>query len=402
MSDGQGGTNTATVDGSVAAQADDAILQVSDAAGREDAAIPLDIRSSLADADGSETLELTVNGVPEDAVLSAGVDQGDGSWTLQPDELDGLTVTPAGHDDTDFTLTVTATTREADGDTAGSTDTITVNVDAVADAPELSVTHARGFAGESVPLDIRSGLTDMDGSERLEIRIAGLPQGASLNVGVDHGGGTWVVPGDELEEVSLELPDDVAEDLDLRVTAIAMDSDDQETPVTQTLRVQVDSPELDVEPEPPKMEGGGPAMEPPRDFSAMDQLAREVEQTVAESLDLGELPNSYYSGGVPVAEVGLPTRVEPTDWQHVDFGHIREVREAPTRTAPEPAVALADHSEGIEDPEEHIFTDDAKSHSAGRPSGVWAWIWSLFRAHGGVRNEQPSERRLMEDERSTR
>ena len=62
--------------------------------------------------DSSEILSITISGVPSGAVLSAGTDNGDGSWTLTPEQLSGLTITPPANSDADFTLTVTATSQD--------------------------------------------------------------------------------------------------------------------------------------------------------------------------------------------------------------------------------------------------------------------------------------------------
>ena len=92
-----------------------------------DVRAPLDIESALVDIDGSEVLSVEVQGVPTGVVLSAGVDNGDGSWSLLPYELYGLDViAPDGT--AGFTLTVTATSTEVyNGDTATTTTTIKVN-----------------------------------------------------------------------------------------------------------------------------------------------------------------------------------------------------------------------------------------------------------------------------------
>ncbi|WP_345773616.1 hypothetical protein, partial [Azospirillum oleiclasticum] len=74
---------------SVAAAADAPALVVADAAGAEDSAIALDLSAALTDTDGSETLSVTIAGLPDGATLSAGTDNGDGSWTLAPADLDG-------------------------------------------------------------------------------------------------------------------------------------------------------------------------------------------------------------------------------------------------------------------------------------------------------------------------
>src|SRR3546814_2929666 len=105
------------------------VLSTADASGGEDTAIALDIAAALSDPDGSEALSITVSGVPQGAVLSAGMDNGDGSWSLAPADLEGLTIAPPADSDADFQLTVTAAAAEgANGETATTTGTIDVTV----------------------------------------------------------------------------------------------------------------------------------------------------------------------------------------------------------------------------------------------------------------------------------
>jgi len=67
------------------------------------------------DSDGSESLTVTVFGVPVGGSLSAGVEVEPGIWLLQPDELSGLSITvPAGGED--YTLYAVATTTDIDPD----------------------------------------------------------------------------------------------------------------------------------------------------------------------------------------------------------------------------------------------------------------------------------------------
>ncbi|TKB24506.1 hypothetical protein FCL47_18680, partial [Desulfopila sp. IMCC35006] len=116
------------------------IITASDAEGGEDTAIALHIGSTLTDIDGSETLsDMTISGVPTGAILSAGIDNSDGTWTLTQDQLEGLTVTPPHNSDEDFTLTASVTSTEINGDTATTTEQIEVTVNAVADAPTIVV-----------------------------------------------------------------------------------------------------------------------------------------------------------------------------------------------------------------------------------------------------------------------
>ncbi len=71
--------------------------------------------------------------MPAGATLSAGTDNGDGSWTLTPAQLTGLTITPPANSDADFTLTVTSTSTDG-VDTAQTVDTMNVTVNAAPDA----------------------------------------------------------------------------------------------------------------------------------------------------------------------------------------------------------------------------------------------------------------------------
>ena len=72
---------------------------------------PLTVVAGLGDTDGSETLStITISGLPDGAVLSAGVDNGDGTWTLTTGELAGLSLTvPSATTPFSIDLSVTGT-----------------------------------------------------------------------------------------------------------------------------------------------------------------------------------------------------------------------------------------------------------------------------------------------------
>ncbi|HJM51092.1 MAG TPA: CHASE2 domain-containing protein, partial [Alphaproteobacteria bacterium] len=61
-----------------------------------------------------------------------------------------------------FSLTVTATSTEADGDTASTVSTLNVAVTGVADAPTVSVSDASGAEDTAIALDISAAVTDVD------------------------------------------------------------------------------------------------------------------------------------------------------------------------------------------------------------------------------------------------
>src|SRR3546814_17278253 len=115
-------------------------------------------------------------------------------WAVDPTALAGLTFTPPANSDADFQVTVTATATEAaTGETATSTATIDVAVNAVTDAPTLVAQDGSGSEDTAIALDIQSVLTDTDGSETLSITVSGVPEGAVLSAGKDHGDGRWAL-----------------------------------------------------------------------------------------------------------------------------------------------------------------------------------------------------------------
>ena len=227
--------------------ADMPTLTVTTATGDEDSAIALDVSAALTDA--TETLSVTISGIPDGAVLSAGTDNGDGSFTLIPDQLAGLTITPPADSNVDFNLTVTATSTSISGDTISNVQTLTVDVTGVADAPTLTVGAVSGTEDSAIALGIDAGLVDTDGSETLSVTISGMPAGATLSAGTDNGDGTWTLAAGDLATLSVTPPDDFSGDFTLSVTATATEDDGSTASVLDTITVSVegvaDAPTLD-------------------------------------------------------------------------------------------------------------------------------------------------------------
>ncbi len=221
------------------------VLSIADAAGAEDTVIPLDISAVVADP--NEILTVAVAGVPAGATLSAGTDNGDGSWTLTPEQLQGLTLTPPANYSGTLSLTVTATSSES-GQAATTAGTIAVNVTPVADAPVLTIGDATGAEDTAIPLNIQAALTDAD--ETLTVTVAGVPAGATLSAGTDNGDGSWTLTPEQLQGLTLTPPGHSAEDLALTVTVIAREADGSTTSTAATLHVAVtavaDAPTLSV------------------------------------------------------------------------------------------------------------------------------------------------------------
>ncbi|OSQ44270.1 hypothetical protein TALK_19145, partial [Thalassospira alkalitolerans] len=228
-------SDSITVD--VAGVADTPTLDVADASGKEDKAIALDIDASLTDS--SEVLTVTISGVPDGATLSAGTDNGDGTWTLTTSDLAGLTITPPENFSGSFDVDITATSRDGI-DIATVSDTVMVDVAAVADLPLLEVSGASGAEGQAVALDIDASLTDA--SEVLSVTISGVPSGATLSGGTDNGDGSWTLNADQLEGLTITPVDDFSGSFNLTVTATATDGSDSQS-VSQSLTVEISETE---------------------------------------------------------------------------------------------------------------------------------------------------------------
>jgi uncharacterized delta-60 repeat protein len=129
--DGTAISNIVTVSITVNAIADAPSLSVTNASGSEGSPVPMNISTTLVDQDGSESLSITISGVPANVTLSAGTNHGDGSWTLTPGQLTGLTL--SAPDDAAFVLTVEATATEgSNSSTATSTAFLSVVINNVA------------------------------------------------------------------------------------------------------------------------------------------------------------------------------------------------------------------------------------------------------------------------------
>jgi len=116
----------------VAGVADAPVVSATDAVGESNTAIALDIQSNLTDIDGSETLSVVVSGMPEDATLSSGTRNADGSWTVAKADLPALAVTAADGFVGDMNLNIEAVATEENGDVATESTTLKVQVNEAA------------------------------------------------------------------------------------------------------------------------------------------------------------------------------------------------------------------------------------------------------------------------------
>ncbi|OBB62202.1 hypothetical protein A5757_04820 [Mycobacterium sp. 852013-51886_SCH5428379] len=177
--------------------------------GREDSAIALGINVSSGDSD--ETVTVRIEGVPEGAVLSAGADNGDGTWTLTAAEAANVSISPAQDYFGTFTLAITATATDSSGAVASTAASLVVDVVNVGDIPQLQLPGDENqivTGREGAPLDIGFAVVTPDVGSDVTITIGEVPADAVLSAGIDNGDGTWTLTADEAADLSITMPED--------------------------------------------------------------------------------------------------------------------------------------------------------------------------------------------------
>ncbi|MCF7545801.1 Ig-like domain-containing protein, partial [Pseudomonas petrae] len=145
------------------------IVTVTNAQGAEDSAIKISVGTALVDTDGSESLSgLTVGGIPVGAVLTDGknsytsIPTGDGKVVIDGWDLTKLTLTPPADFNGPITLQVSSTSTELTGQKATTTESLTVNVAPVNDAPVVNA--ASGAGNEDTTIAVKLSGSDVDGT----------------------------------------------------------------------------------------------------------------------------------------------------------------------------------------------------------------------------------------------
>lgn len=255
-----------TLDVTVTAVADAPDLEVTRSADQnEDTTFLIPVSTSLVDAvDGSETLRLTVTGVPAGAVISDGTLSNTIESTGLSQEINltgwnlaNLRITPRLHSGDDITLVFRSTATEArDNSSATTTANTVIVVRAVADAPTLTVSSPGGDEDHAIPLVISPALVDADGSESLRVVISGFPAGSRVTDGPHASlpGATSVdITGWNLDNLTITPPLNFNGTITLTVTATTTEGEHwagQDT-ATTTLPLTVvvdpvnDAPDVD-------------------------------------------------------------------------------------------------------------------------------------------------------------
>jgi T1SS-143 domain-containing protein len=174
--------------------------------------VALNISNALTDTDGSESLgDVTISGVPAGYSLSAGTDNGNGTWTVTQAQLNGLMLnTPAnGNGNVILSVSVTSTESVTDTDfdltnnTATNTDTVVISVNPPLTPPQ--VTFGANGSGEaqvledgSVFVPITATLTGNAANQQLTVELTGVPSTWTITTGANNGSynantGTWTI-----------------------------------------------------------------------------------------------------------------------------------------------------------------------------------------------------------------
>ena len=182
ISDGQGGTATATVIVTVAPVNDPPLARDDAATTDEDTPVTIAILANDADVDG-------------DALTITAATAQNGAVTINPDGT--LTYTPAG----DFNGTDTISYIVSDGNGGTATAIVTVTVNAVNDAPVVVAPLAARSGADSTPVTLATApaFADPDG-DPLTYAATGLPAGLTIDPA------TGVISGSIAADASLAAP----------------------------------------------------------------------------------------------------------------------------------------------------------------------------------------------------
>jgi Ca2+-binding RTX toxin-like protein len=136
---------------------------------------PLDVMASLTDIDGSVSLSIMIDGLPDGGALSSGTDNGDGSWSVDIDGLEGLTVSvPVGSDN--FAMTVFAMATDEGGDSRTATEIVPVDVEGhrfIADVSGTARDDTLSGTADADMINSGAGNYDIDAGAGDDIVMAG-------------------------------------------------------------------------------------------------------------------------------------------------------------------------------------------------------------------------------------
>jgi hypothetical protein len=215
------------------------------------------LSAALIDTDGSEVLSVTLANVPEGSILSAGANNGDGTWTFNPADLASLSITPPANWSGTVNLELVAFTLEPNGDASQTSEPFTLTVNPVADGLVLTAVPRQGDAGTPIALDLQIAPGDATGltlGENPPETLIVVLSGPASFVATSSGGvlqqsatGEWTFTGSAADANSLAVtPYGATTSFDLDVSVTTVDGSSTGTPVVATVPITVTNPGLDI------------------------------------------------------------------------------------------------------------------------------------------------------------
>ena len=205
VSDGQGGTATATVNVTVNAANDAPVANPDSVETATNTAIvlaPEDLLANDSDPDGDPLFIASVGSATHGTVTR----DSDGYVTFTP--------TPGYSGPASFVYTV------SDGHGGQASTTVSVNVVSDGDpAPDLGAAPAAGNEDTKIPLSITCTVPAGYSAQGVTITISGVPAGATLSAGTNLGDGVWSLTMAQLTNLKLTPPKNSGVDFHLTVTA---------------------------------------------------------------------------------------------------------------------------------------------------------------------------------------
>ena len=267
---------------------------------------------------------------------------------------------------------------------------IAIHVEAVADESSLLIEPARGLVGETIPLTLAASTLDLDGSERLTMRISGLPDGAKLSAGIRQTDGTWLLSSADLPSLMLTLPQDGAQQFDLAITVTTTERNGSASTTSGSLHVTVDAP-VSIVPV-----GSPPTGRPTQVFVNTNQ--ENAERQIEQSVDVTELPSEVSlreSAGLPerpiedvrpVGDMFVTIRNQSIDWSETQFGDVQEI------VINDRADTESDRSylQATLSADNQSLNTTATTNAATESVSSFVWMWSAVRALTGMRDERRS------------
>lgn len=204
--------------------------------------IKLNVKASLTDTDGSETLSYQIKWeAGKGSLMLNGVElkpNTSGLYTVSAANINKVTVVPGKDFSGDIKLSVTPISTEKNpiaqgqGTAQGDKIDLVINVNPLADDAKLTVRDIQGK--EDTLLDLGSKIAlahlgdKLDGSEQMFVRISGLPDGATLLLGgsavAQNIAGYYEVPFDRIGELKLQPPKNSNVDFDLTIKGVVKDT----------------------------------------------------------------------------------------------------------------------------------------------------------------------------------